>query len=70
MLNSLCQRADEVRFRGYNNNAEKRYDDIKMLKRNLNLICAFFMIKWEIKASLIVMLFKHFCGILVAYFKF
>lgn len=60
MLNSLCQRVDEDSFRGYNNNAGKRYDDIKMLKRNLNLICVFFMIKWKIKTSLIVMLFKRF----------
>ena len=51
---------DEECFWGYNNNAEKRYDYTKMLKRNLNLICAFFMIKWKIKTSLIVMLFKCF----------
>ena len=70
MLNSLRQRAGEDRFRGCNNSAEKRYDDIKMLKRNLNLICVFFMIKWKIKTSLIVMLYKHSCGILMAYFKF
>lgn len=45
---------------GYNNNAVKRYDYIKMLKRNQNLICVFFMIKWKIKISLIVVLFKCF----------
>lgn len=59
MLNSLCKSADEECFRGYNN-AEKRYDYIKMLKRNLNLICVFFMIKGKIKTSLIAMLFKCF----------
>lgn len=60
MLNSLCHSADKECFWGYNNNAEKTYDYIKMLKRNLNLICVFFMIKWKIKTSLIVMLFKYF----------
>lgn len=60
MLNFLFQRADEECFRGYNNDAKKTYDGIKMMKRNLNLIYLFFMIKWKIKTSLIVMLLKHF----------